>query len=76
MKPYSFEGKHVLITGASGGLGSAIAKLLADRGAQLVVSSRSDKALDELGNVNGQSANCRGEAEKCHQDDGQNHDRL
>ncbi len=48
MTPYSFDGKNVLVTGASGGLGSAIAKLLADRGAQLVVSSRSEKALDEL----------------------------
>lgn len=48
MKSYNFEGKHILITGASGGLGSALAKLLADRGARLAVSSRSEKALNEL----------------------------
>jgi len=48
MKPYDFEGKHVLITGASGGLGSALVKLLADSGARLVVTSRSEKALNEL----------------------------
>ena len=48
MTSYSFEGKHVLITGASGGLGSAIAKMMADRGASLVVSSRSELALDQL----------------------------
>ena len=48
MKHYTFEGKHVLITGASGGLGVAMSKLLAERGARLVVSSRSEKALNEL----------------------------
>ncbi len=48
MKPYDFEGKHVLITGASGGLGSALVKLLADSGARLVLTSRSEKALNEL----------------------------
>ncbi|MGD9134558.1 MAG: SDR family NAD(P)-dependent oxidoreductase, partial [Desulfobacterales bacterium] len=48
MGTYAFKGKHVLITGASGGLGSALAKLLAAEGAKLVVTSRSEKALDEL----------------------------
>jgi len=48
MTPYSFNGKHVLVTGASGGLGSALAKFLADKGARLVVTSRSKKALNQL----------------------------
>jgi short-subunit dehydrogenase/MoaA/NifB/PqqE/SkfB family radical SAM enzyme len=48
MKPYDFKGKHVLVTGASGGLGSALVKLLADRGARLAITSRSEKALNEL----------------------------
>ena len=48
MEHYAFKGKHVLITGASGGLGSALAKLLAEEGARLVVTSRSQKALNEL----------------------------
>ena len=48
MGTYSFKGKHVLITGASGGLGSALVKLLADSGARLVVTSRSEMALTEL----------------------------
>ena len=48
MKHYSFKGKHVLITGASGGLGSTLAKLLAEEGARLAVTSRSQKALNEL----------------------------
>ncbi|MGD8412046.1 MAG: SDR family NAD(P)-dependent oxidoreductase, partial [Desulfobacterales bacterium] len=48
MKLYDFKGKHVLVTGASGGLGSALVKLLADRGAFLAITSRSEKALNEL----------------------------
>ncbi len=48
MARYSFSGKHVLVTGASGGLGSALARKLAAEGARLVVTSRSMKALDEL----------------------------
>ena len=48
MKNYSFKDKHILITGASGGLGSALAKLLAEKGARLVLTSRSENALNEL----------------------------
>lgn len=48
MKTYSFHGKHVLVTGASGGIGSALVRMLAEAGANLVISSRSMKALDEL----------------------------
>jgi short-subunit dehydrogenase/MoaA/NifB/PqqE/SkfB family radical SAM enzyme len=48
MKPYSFKDRNILITGASGGLGSALVKLLAKKGARLVLTSRSEKALNEL----------------------------
>jgi short-subunit dehydrogenase/molybdenum cofactor biosynthesis enzyme MoaA len=48
MENFSFTDKHVLVTGATGGLGSAIAKNLAAAGATLVVSSRSERALNEL----------------------------
>jgi len=48
MTPYSFDGKHVLVTGASGGLGSALVKFLAHKGARLAVTSRSEKALKQL----------------------------
>jgi short-subunit dehydrogenase/MoaA/NifB/PqqE/SkfB family radical SAM enzyme len=48
MKRYSFKNKNVLITGASGGLGSAIARNLAAAGARLLVTSRSAAALEEL----------------------------
>lgn len=42
------SGKTVLLTGATGGLGRAIATSLADRGATLVLSSRKGAELDEL----------------------------
>lgn len=48
MGRYSFDGKTILVTGASGGLGSALVRKLAALGARLVVTSRSAKALDEL----------------------------
>ena len=41
-------GRTVLLTGASGGIGAAIARELHDRGARLVVSGRQEDALDEL----------------------------
>jgi short-subunit dehydrogenase len=41
-------GKTVLLSGATGGLGRAIAAALAARGARLVLSSRKPEALDEL----------------------------
>lgn len=41
-------GKTVLLTGATGGLGRAIAFALADRGARLVLSSRKPAELDKL----------------------------
>jgi short-subunit dehydrogenase len=42
------EGKTVLLTGATGGLGTAIAGALVDRGATLVLSARKADALGEL----------------------------
>jgi short-subunit dehydrogenase len=42
------EGKRVLLTGATGGLGRAIALALAERGAHLVLSSRKQEDLEEL----------------------------
>jgi short-subunit dehydrogenase len=40
--------KTVLLTGATGGLGRAIAEALAERGASLVLSSRKEAELDQL----------------------------
>jgi short-subunit dehydrogenase len=42
------DGKTVLLTGATGGLGRAIAEGLAARGAALVLSARKSEALKEL----------------------------
>jgi short-subunit dehydrogenase len=41
-------GSTILLTGATGGLGRAIAKALADRGATLILSGRSADALEQL----------------------------
>jgi short-subunit dehydrogenase len=42
------EGKRVLVSGATGGLGQAIAQELADHGAKLVLSSRKQEELQKL----------------------------
>ena len=42
------RGSRIMVTGASGGLGQAIARELADRGAQLVVTARRESLLHEL----------------------------
>jgi short-subunit dehydrogenase len=42
------QGKRVLLSGATGGLGRAIARALADEGAALVLSSRKREELGEL----------------------------
>lgn len=48
MTTYAFDGKHVLITGASGGIGSALAKDLSNTVNQMVITSRSMAALEDL----------------------------
>ncbi len=42
------RGKNALLTGATGGLGQAIAAALAERGATLILSSRKQEELDAL----------------------------
>ncbi len=42
------DGKTVLLTGATGGIGRAIAEALAGRGTRLVLSARNPDALNEL----------------------------
>jgi NAD(P)-dependent dehydrogenase (short-subunit alcohol dehydrogenase family) len=47
---FSLENKVAIITGSSKGIGKAIAKGLAQRGAQVVISSRSQEACDAVAN--------------------------
>jgi dehydrogenase/reductase SDR family protein 4 len=45
---FNLEGKVAIVTGSSKGIGKAIAKGLAENGAQVVISSRSQEACDEV----------------------------
>src|SRR5882724_10558430 len=43
------QGKRVLLTGATGGIGQAIARRLAGEGAELVLTGRNEQTLAALG---------------------------
>ncbi|MDG2194724.1 MAG: glucose 1-dehydrogenase [Polaribacter sp.] len=45
---FNLEGKVAIVTGSSKGIGKAIAKGLAENGAQVVISSRNQEACDEV----------------------------
>jgi uncharacterized protein len=45
---FALDGKRILVTGASSGIGRALARELAARGAWLAVSGRRESLLDEL----------------------------
>lgn len=47
------HGKRILVTGASGGLGQAIARALASHGATLVLSARNEEVLTKLAEETG-----------------------
>ena len=66
-KTFNIAGKTAIITGASRGIGEAIARLFAAHGAQVIISSRRQEALDELAetiNAEGLPGNVEGIA--CH----------
>ena len=47
---FSLEGKNCLVTGASKGIGRAMALALAEHGANVVISSRKQDQLEETAN--------------------------
>lgn len=47
MNPFSLEGKTVLVTGASSGIGKATALLCAEMGAKVIASGRDERRLTE-----------------------------
>ena len=49
-KLFDLSGKVAIVTGASRGIGASIAEALAEFGANVVVSSRSKEAVDEIAN--------------------------
>ncbi len=54
MNPFSLEGKKILVTGASSGIGKAIAIECARMGAQLIITGRNKEKLQEtLVHLNG-----------------------
>eukprot|EP00035_Acanthoeca_spectabilis_P019655 m.429116 g.429116 ORF g.429116 m.429116 type:complete len:310 (+) comp16961_c0_seq1:5787-6716(+) len=67
VKPGKLEGLVALVTGASGGLGSAIAEALALEGANVVCThaSSADKAEAETTVAAVEAAGCRGVLTKC-----------
>ena len=52
-KEYNVEGKTVIITGASRGVGKGIAKVLAELGAKVLVTSLTDRHLVPLSEIMG-----------------------
>ena len=46
--PYSLEGKRILVTGASSGIGKSIAVECSKMGAQLIICGRNQERLEEV----------------------------
>ena len=46
-KPFSLEGKQILVTGASSGIGQGIAVVCSKMGGNVVISGRNEKRLEE-----------------------------
>jgi len=61
----SLNGKHALVTGGGTGIGLAIARALADQGAQVTITGRRQEVLDEVAgaNMTGMAMDVRDEAD-------------
>lgn len=58
---FNLKGKTALITGASKGIGEAIARLYASCGAQVIINSRKQEELDKVaGSIQAAGDNCTG----------------
>ena len=58
---FSLEGKVALITGASKGIGEAIARYFAANGAKVVINSRKQEELDKVAeSIRATGGNCIG----------------
>lgn len=53
---FDLTGKKALVTGASGGIGGAIAKRLAEQGAEIVITGRKPEPLQQLAEEIGEKA--------------------
>lgn len=74
-KIFSLTGKTAIVTGASKGIGLAIAELYAHYGANVVISSRKQEAVDEAaGKLTDAGLKAKGIA--CHMGDGSQIDHL
>lgn len=51
MNPFSLEGKTILVTGASAGIGRSIAIICSQMGARLVITGRNKSNLEETGKL-------------------------
>lgn len=54
--PFSIEGAHCVVTGASRGIGRAVVLNLAGRGARVTAVARQSEALDQVAGLTGASA--------------------
>ena len=53
---FDLTGKIALVTGASRGIGEAAARLLAQQGAHVIISSRRQEGCEEVAGVSGKKA--------------------
>jgi len=64
---FNLEGKVALITGASRGIGEAVARLFAQQGAKVIIASRNQDALDQLASaINESNGNNNVVSMACH----------
>jgi NAD(P)-dependent dehydrogenase (short-subunit alcohol dehydrogenase family) len=73
--PFDLTGRQALVTGASRGIGLAVAEALGRRGADVVLTARKTDALDAAAKQL-RAAGIRAQAQVCHQGDSAAIDRL